>query len=737
MSWYEWGMIKEMTDGLTQLGYYGILGPMTAGLTNGVYVNWCSAKEDPDKRKLLFCLSSYALPQDLDDLQTTMFGVFPKRKYLDFLKRVNLDAVDKSDLVTPENFLEFLSDVQSKEVVKLRIWRKALDPTLALSFSWPNRLMSVRMTPYLLWSAMFRGQNSKVDLKTLKAELLKRTVDVGDHQLFPMWRQFLLLDEIRGRELFSIPLSRKRRLHYQWVSPFYLAGDHQSHVKDVLREIWYKLRSKTLSSKRVLHYWTLINQDIPFLRAEGPRESLLSSPFKSLDQLLSYLESYAESNKPVKLLARGHVDEVGQSVLKLARFNISPLLHYRLTEDDSPGKAELLLMEAIDAGRGPVIDPRLSASIVAMEDRTKAWYEVLYNTDADYANTVMYEDLREFLRKQFATRRISISVAKTSSTGSQRLDDLRWKFLLLAGMCTLSEAWHGLRFANLWLTPEYYENEVFHGEYDVIKKKEDLVIQMTYKNKELRAKANRPEKVVRRLIKTMAFDSIDFTELRIPDGEVIGISQVKGSRMMVISCEDGKERYMSVPEAHIRLTDQMRSIRGEWLPAHVERWLQREALSEDEFADLVLDCYSKTPTTNLSKSMIQCAGRLARGRMPIQVRERLATVREHLQTVPEDIEEQILGFAIELKEALGDDESFDPDDWLTNDWLGGGEGGVEEIERMGLEAFAIEETFTTIEINRTIRDLLRRLEVLHNFPPHLFSSSLNHCIEIYNKSRVD
>lgn len=491
----------------------------------------------------------------------------------------------------------------------------------------------------------------------------------------------------------------------------------------------FKERSKDLTVKRVMHYWSCIKDDLPFLSADGPAQSLAASPFETLDQLLSYIESYCESNRPVKMLARGFVDEVGQSVLKLSRYNICPKVHYRVEEDLDPSRAEMLLVEAIESGRGPIMDVRLSAAVSATEDRIKAWYELLYNLDDNAGIAEMHRDVREYLRSQLSSRRISLDVAKSASTGSSRLDDLRWSFLLWAGMCSLSEAWTGMRRATLWLEPEAYENGRYHGEYDVIKKREDLTIRITYRNQVTRARANRPEKVVKRTLKSQAFDSIDFEDVRIPDGVVTGIQMVKGTRMMVLDCEDGVERYVTVPQVNYKHLDHIRSVRGRWLPAHIERWLQRESLQSDEFETLVRDASGVGLTSDLSRSMIRAAGKLAQGRLPIQIRERLAARREPMDL--DNIEEEMAEFAmliaptepLTLEEMYGDFS----DEWII--------GAQTDVENLGMEMFAIEETFTALEVNRTIRDLLKRFEIFQSTPLTLFGSELRRAVEIYKEGR--
>jgi len=721
MTWYEPGCLKRISRGLTTLGAYLVLPPMIAGLADSSYVNWVASKESEENRKLLFQLSAYALPEDMEDLETAMFGVFPVRRWRNFLERVGLQGVQRSDLVTSENFQEYLKPTQSISQAQRQIRRKALDPTLASSFSWPNRVMSLRMTPYILWSAMFRTDDYRVDLTSLVERLLAKPLTVSREVLFPQWRQYIMVDHLLQIPVSYIPLSRKRRLHYQWVAPFFLAGDHQSSIKAVLLEKWYGRRATDMTVGRVEMHWQNIKTDLPFLSEDGPDLSLEQSPFSALDQLLSFIEGYSQINRPVKLLARGSLDAAGNSLEKLIRFNLSATRHYRFMTEVELTPAEALLFETLDVSRAPVIDPRLTTVFSSLEDRLKAWYELLRRPDAGSDESPllreMVKDIHDQLIDSLRVRGISLESAKISSTGSKRLDEMRWQILLMTGHAEMTEAWAKLESATIWMEPEELVSGVYKGDYSLIRKRGDLTIRMVKEGRHLSGFANRTEKIVSQTLKRVAFDTLSYENVGIPHGICVDVTVVKGSRMMVFQGADS-EFYMSLPNAQMRINEKTRQTLSNNQPSFVERWLRRENLDKDEMGQMVNAASGQGLWAEVARSMIRAARDLSVGRVSIQIQERTARMPEVLPVEALMTEMEILAFAEAIRplndwadDEVPAEEIDDPEDIFNVYSRVVGE-QVVGVQSLGIEAFAVEEGYSALEINRTIRSVLTALYVM-------------------------
>lgn len=733
MSWYRKGLLEEMFPvKISAVGAYMIMPPSIAGLTDAVYVDWLAARNDPKALNCVFYLSSYGLPRDQDELDSAMFGVFPKRKYRDMLKRMGLEFVQRADLVTEENFLGYLRAPRNATEAKMHIERKALDPSIAVSMSFINRMDAMRMTPYLLWTAMFKESGSRVTLRELVDRISSRPVKTTRESLFPMWRQFLFLDQARDQRLYRMPLSRKRRLRYQWITPFYLFGDHQAEVKDVLIETWYGLRSKNHTVGRIKKLWTEIKVDLPFLREEGPNESLVDSPFESLDQLLSYIESYAKVNRNMKILARGVMDSGGSSHDKLIRYNVSPHHFFARADSDEPTEGEATMMPVIATDSAPVLDPRLSSVMSLVEDRLKAWYELLFRLSDQYEEEAlreMHRDIKEYTNDLFRARGLRAEHAVISSTGSKRLDSLKSRIMLMSGMIDLESCWDHSDQISVWNQVEVLENGRYSGDFDVFRKKGDVVVRLTKLGSVVLAKSRRSEKLVKETLRNYIIDQLEFSDIKIPTGTVSDIRNVGGTRMLCVRCEDGVERFVSLPNAHMRIVYPHENRNRPW-PSHIESWLCRKPIDDDAFEDLLSTLRETTIWGALTRSMVVSAGALRKQKVFMKLQERVAAAVPRVEVTQADIDE-LLAFA----EDLAPTEELKPSD-LAEGWLS--EMGIElDLERMGLEAFSLESSFAAYEINKSISSLVNRVSPLTGIRPRHLGDDIKYIITLFTEVAED
>jgi hypothetical protein len=475
--------------------------------------------------------------------------------------------------------------------------------------------------------------------------------------------------------------------------------------------------------------WEDVKADLPFMRASGPVESLEHSPFETLDQLSGYIESYAQSNRSVRLLARGTTDSVGQSLDRLMRYNISPKYHFTRSGAGAAREAEVLMDNIMDMRSAPVLDPRLTDIFSLAEDRLKSWYELMHRLDSEdeqIALDEMRRDIHEFIRDELSRRKIKVKDAMISSTGSHRLDDLKTQLLFMCGWADISELWPKMSSVSIWNNPEKLEGGRYSGDYEVIRKRDDLTIKITKAGTAVRAKANRPERSVKEVFRKVVFDSIDFDQLKIPNGRVIGLSNIKGTRMMVIECEDRLRRYMSLPNAQMRLLHPKKQLR-EW-PIFVEAWLTRSAINKNELESMVDVVSDRGIWGSLSRSIIRTCKTLNSNKDLIQMQERVAAAPK----IEKPIEEVIAGL-MELADMLdtGEPPEMEFDDYMMHGW-----GDGYKLEEAGLEAFSLEPSYTALEINRSLKTLSVQFDLLSKLPQRYLADHMVEAIRLYNETEA-
>jgi hypothetical protein len=714
MLWMKSGTIHQIIKKkLTCLGYYEILSPLIAGLVDGTYVNWKHSTGDADAQKILHLMMSYALPQDLDDLETSMFGVYPTKKYKALKRRLGLEFSNRSDFVTEHNLITFLSRPGDLASAVEHMKRSCLNPTVAASMSWLTRTTTLRLTPYLMWSAMFHSKtrDQKVPLRTLISDMELRTLprSVGVQTLFPMWRQFASIKSMTETELVCVPLSSRRRLRYQFVAPYYSVGDHRSHLKDALREHWYSKRSRHLSPSAMDAVWVEIKSDIPFLSDDGPMQTLASSPFDTLDQLLGYFESYVAPNKLVKLLARGSVDRAGLSVDRLLRYNISPFYHFTtMAEVSAPGNdLESLMMTQVDVRPGIAISASCSAIMMRVEDRLKAWVEILHRCEEgreEDLHDMLILDLRSMIDPD------KVTLLKTMSTGSERLDKVRDKVLFMLGELLLTQVVRRSDRITVWLETQQRVGTRFFGPERAYIKRKNVTMKYDYDGQFAVVTSSNPAYEVRDSLRRRQIDRIHFGQVIIPEASFSGIRMIKGTRVIVARRPDGNYCMINFPDVK---PHSLHSRRVGLLPLFIEKWLCREELTAEDLRSAARILVAGGPNSTFVKACISYAKRVTSSKVMIRVQERMGTQQQ--ADITEDLIDMHMDeFYAEFADDFG--EGADLID-LRSFYM---EGNAEfAAEAQGLMAFRLEDTFTTLDINPSLRKLTGKLDTLIDFKDDL------------------
>jgi hypothetical protein len=700
-------MTAEVFDDLfrekiTPLGYYSILTPICAGLVDGTYVNWRSAKESTSSASLLHHLAGFGLPTDEDDLESVMYTMYPSRKYHKMKARLGLEGVKRADYVDPEFLKTLFLGTRSVPDALKKMRFVALDPALVASMTWLSRTDSVRLTPYLMYSAMFRDKDSsfKRTIRAKKVKIMETAKEVPKESLFPMWKQFHLIDHVIDRPLVAVPLKRKKRLRYQWVSPYYSVGDHIREMKSVLLEVWFARPQRHLSRNQVRFLWNQLCKDIPFFR-ENIMDTLEASPYEDLAQLYGYIESASGSMRSVKLLARGVVNQYGQSLDVLMRHNISPYAHYT-TRESLLTDSDHLLREALTVEYAPVISPRLMDQVSRLEDRMKGWYEILHHTDQVNKESI-YDLFLTDLRTSYAM--LSSPDKSSSSTGSQRLDSLLLKVRLMIGEMPLVDFMKKIDSATIWVRPDDYS----HGQYDnsgtLIRKRFGSLAKMTpggvitVEGEEYHAKE---------MFKTRQINQINHGHVEVLNLRSVGLTDHMGNRVIKLSNQDRSVFwYMSPPDVK---SNQYHSSRGFDDPDLMECWLSRTRPTERALKELFTKYSENSVQGSQVRSIAKACKKVSRMVPMYRIAERMG-LNEDVQQTEADYDKMIIEYGDDFAEGSDDDTFEDFLDYFK-------ETQAEDILEgaMGLEAFSVEHQLTAWDLNPCLQHITKLVNSLRDLP---------------------
>jgi hypothetical protein len=291
----------------------------------------------------------------------------------------------------------------------------------------------------------------------------------------------------------------------------------------------------------------------------------------------------------------------------------------------------------------------------------------------------------------------------------------------MCGWVGLSELWPKMSSVSIWNNPEKLDGGRYSGDYEVIRKREDLTIKISKMGQIVRGRANRPERSVKEAFKKVVFDSIDFDQLKIPNGRVVGLRNVKGTRMMVISCEDNIERYMSLPNAQMRLMHPKKQLRV-W-PIFVEAWLTRSAINKIELQSMVNVVSDQGVWGSCARSIIRTCKVLNSNKDLIQMQERVAAAPRVERPLAD-----VIGELMDLADMLdsGEPPELEFDDYMMHGW-----GDGYRLEEAGLEAFSLEPSYTALEINRSLKTLSVQFDLLSKLPSEFLGGRMVDAVRLY------
>lgn len=563
-------------------GFYQIQNAFTAGVMGLNYSNWISSVTDPNALKLCFVLGSYAIPDDMDALDSIMFGIANTKKYKAIIRDLDLDGIKITDLITEDNFESFLRKSKTMEEEMLKVKKIILSPGMATSLGKRTRSDTMRQAVYLLYTAFCReqeGENKKT-MHRFRDSILKRNIKPTVESVYPMSSHFEEVRRVVASPYAVAPKDRRQRTRIHWLSSQYTIGDAQKEVKNILRWKWFDLPVR-LSQTQLKSYWTELKMSIPWLRVTL-RDTIRAPgyPFKNLHQLLSFFEGYSKSAFPQKMIVRGVIGRSLHPVLDLMRDNTSEACSF-VTQS---------IGEVIPAGFYRKVDFGLLLHTMKVEDRCSAWLEILNNTKMSKDNQLtldlMFRDIQEIGK----TVRWDDALAVT--TGQPDHDDNLWRLGVSSGGLTLKDYFKQTRYTTIYREPQSRsEDGSFHGDYECYRRINGVPFHVKKEGKRTIITTPVDEFTAGELMGRISgpiYKKNDVGEL--PDLKMDCIVVYKNSWYIRATSPNGNF-YMSLP----RGSPQPHHLQLKYgLNDYLELWLSRQKPSGDAWKSY-LDLYSSAP----------------------------------------------------------------------------------------------------------------------------------------------
>jgi len=710
MPWMTIEVFQDLLkERITPLGFMAISPAMIAGLTDGVYANWVSCQNQPESIKLLYHLGNYGTPVDSDDLDSAMYTMYPIKKYEALKNRCGLNNIQRSTFVDLSIMKRLMMRSQTIEDSKLKIEYQLLDPSIAASLSWLSRTDVTRMTPYFAYSAMFRDRmiGYKMSISSLKKAIAEKAdKSLPIEYLFPMHRQFSLIDLHLSQPMSYVPLTKKRRLKYQWIDPSFTIGEHTQQLKEVLLEVWWGRAQRHLSRNQVISFWRLIKKDIPFMM-ETPEQTLSESPFDTYSQLLGYIESVAGSVRPIKLLARGYTNKSGLGMEVLFKTNMSPYSLFYFKDEDYILKQEAL--HYYQSGMAPIVSPILSVQVSKLEDYCKGWYEILSNCP-EQSQSEMY-DL--FLRKcKERYNDLHFPDVLESKTRSESLDQFLLRFKLMVGQIDLNEYSRKSQNFTIWMQPDDYSHGRYSQSGSFIRKRYGSLTRVKPVKGGVEVICEGEEFHARQMIRDRKIVRLSIGKVIIPKLYASHLVYYKNQRLIALMSKESKELwYMSLPDArpnfdHVQRDDE----------SLLEAWLSRENPEAADRGRFVAELNARTP---VAVAIAEICKKTLRSKTTLRISERLGVNKSRQKNVS-DFE------LLDIFDTFDTSLEVETEDWEGNVFDSFVNMGLDDLYEslQGLESFSIESNLTSIELNPCLRGFLGFISAMQLQPVEFRSTEI-------------
>jgi hypothetical protein len=452
--------------------------------------------------------------------------------------------------------------------------------------------------------------------------------------------------------------------------------------------------------------WELLLKDIPFLSPTA-QETLEKSPFSTFSQLAGYIESTTASNKVVKLLARGVVNQLGQSMEVLMRHNMSPFAHFTSTMSAAGfTEAELIMARSMNLREEPIVSSLLANKIMKLENRMKGWYEVMQEAPPPQRKPI-YDLFLDDLRASYME--LKLNVVKGTNTGSERLDEILLRVKLMLGEILLQEYSMLAKQYTIWEEPDAFVGGSYDESGVLIRKRFGSIARLESRQRGAKVTVEGEMHHAVEMFKDRSVSEYHNGEVRILNMRCLGIIDYKGSRLLFLhSKSDRTSWYMSLPS--VKASQESLHVPNSIESPLLEAWLSREKpnqVAKSEF----LACYKMDGTRGeIARSIARNCKKVTRMAPMARIAERLGT-----EQITEPTEDSLILEILNTADLLPElSDNPVPEDW--GDFYH--EADIRELgERFqSLEAFSLEVQYTTWELNACLRALSLIIAELRDLP---------------------
>lgn len=625
MDWFKKDLSSMFPYKTSAEGCYMIGSPVVAGIVDGTYMNYVAATTINGADQVLTKMCSYGVPNDIDDVDSGIMRVYPTRKYKSVLKRMGLDDETREDQLTTSNFEMFLRESLSVEEERVKMKFIILSPGTAASMTQLTKTHKTRMTPYLLWSNIYKKADGT---HTTRDEILKEAIQKTN--ALPIRMLFPMSDHLQAVRSFAVVqhnlqrLQHPKRTRFVWVQPYYGTEEHRENFKEILRWKWYGYRKESGTGSKMEREWLMLREELPFL-STNLKETFERSPFNSLSQLLGFIENYSGKKNSRKVLMRGSRGLENAAVLGLSRFNTSSKHAMLATKSET----EKFVDSAFSTEQQAISYP-LRIFVQKTISRMKSWYEIMRGANPS-EEVIVLSKMRDDIKWIVETQCDPRSLRK--STGNRLLDTELSKILAMTGKINLRELWD--RSDTMTVYQQVQTRSLsgkFVGDAKAYVKRSGTSAYCVhnYQQREVIAYsdddyvsliANLPSRwrptAVLRGKGPKAPDALDCTELKIIDG----------NRVMVFTDPLAfHEYYVQIPwvSPYAETHEVSNPKHSDW----INSWLQRKALDSKNIDDLILQLSTDSDGEGaLCSASVSFAGSLAARKSLTQIEERLGSAK--------------------------------------------------------------------------------------------------------------
>lgn len=721
MGWYRPGLWKEFNGNRTTCeGFYLSMNCFSAGLLDSTYVNWEAAQSSDLAKKIIAKLLTYNVPTSIESFMSSRFGVFPKRKYFEMLKRMGLQEFDPAS-ITDEDFKMLLLGSRSLEESKKIVQLTACSPGIAKSLSQLLRYHVTRMAPYLMWTALYRvevtpGNELKKSLKSLIEIIDNDGSEVPLIQsLFPMHDQFVMTKQ-QMTQICTVSSPKSfRRLKYQYIIPAYYIPEYAKHMTTCLRWHWYGVKGR-LSATQMLSILRSLRISIPWLK-EDPVRTLECSPFESYYELFGFLQSFERQSKPIHALVRGSNRKGINSIQVLMRNNAF-------------SRVQVLTPETIvDVTGSPILDFDSVLLSQKCEDRMRAWEELAHNMKHETSHCAnLLEHCREDV--SLMSSLFSESVILQPQGSSFDRDTLIKQIAVIGGKTDLKTFVMSVDSAKIYKSVQ--EEETREGDYEYIQVYKRESISIKHSGSLTFTQSTLSESQVKTITGLTEITKHTLQPVIIPELKITDIRMEKGWLLCLFEDPLTKAQFwIDFPRCASRESKMSLGFNPN-LPDYIDVWLSRVNLSNDEIQNyLDFNVREQSLSSAVKRSILRFIKTQSERVSVKRLAERMEVSED------EEYSDAIRMDTLDMFDALLD--TMEGIEFKIEDWMDGviDPGYLDWAQRSKtMEAHALESFISLSDTNRLLVKIHQILSFLSRFP-RFTSTSIRSILDWYSSIQTN